>query len=375
MLPETSYADSEKSAPEEKSEIDSIALAAILVQDGHFDRARNMLKDVDPTREGIDRPRFYMLFGLVELKAQNNRAAVRLLKRSIESGQTDPSVQVFLAQGCFAIEDYKCAIAALDDADEAAAKLPGSYLIRSQSHVSLGQNGPALAALEIGLKRFPENYHLMRHKVMLLISLGLFQQALQDGALLIRSQQAGSEDYVALGEALRRGHQLSAAVKILEEARLRYSNDEQVLKQLARTYLEASLPLSASRILQDAARINPALTSEVAELYRRAGKPLLALRINSDVTDQRVKTKQRLGLLIELQRFEQAEALVPRLSRLGLLGDDQTRYAIAYTYYRTGAYDRAENFVAQIDDPVFFQKAVELRRAIEVCRKDSSACY
>lgn len=73
-------------------------------------------------------------------------------------------------------------------------------------------------------------------------------------------------------------------------------------------------------------------------------------RFDSDVTDQRVKTKQRFDHLIELKRFEQAEALIPRLSRPGLLDDDQTRYAIAYTYYRTGANDRAESFVAQIDD-------------------------
>lgn len=359
-------------APEE--EIDHVALAAVLIQDGHYDRAAAVLNEVDPEQEGLDLPRYHMLMGLVALKSNQFRQASVHLQKSIQAGQTDKMVWVFLAQALFALQEYPATLKALDAAGEAADELSGSFLIRAQCHWRAGDKPKAYDALQGGLLRHPGTLELLRHKVMLLIDLGLFQQALEDGSGLLAHKDVCAEDYVAIAEALRRGKQLRQATLILEEALLRYPDSEQVFLQLARTYLEENRPLTAGALLHRAARRNPALMVEAAELYRRAGSLLQALHTNAQVKDQQKKIRQRLGLFIELGRFEEAAAMEKRLSRLRLLKEEPIAYALAYSNYRTGRLLAAEEFLRGIRDPGLYQKAIELRRAIEVCRKSGWTC-
>lgn len=359
---------------ESGDEIDRLALAAILVQDGHYDRAEAVLRNVDPEQEGLDLARYTMLSGLVALKGGREREAAGLLEKSIEHGQTNEVVYVFLAQARFATGDYAGTLQALDAAGETADELPGSFMIRAQCHWRRGEKAGAYAALERGLRRYTGNLELLRHKVLLLVDMGLFQEAREQGQALLSSPRVRADDYVAIAEALRRGKQHDQAAVILEQARLRYPHHEPILKQLARTYLDAGRSLTAGRLFHEAARLNPSLTVEVAELYRRAGRLIEALWVNAQVTDQAAKIRQRLGLLIELERFEQAAGLERRLSRLGLLEDETVAYAMAYSFYRTGRLERAEGQLKRIREPAMYQKAIELRRAIEVCRTTGWAC-
>ena len=44
-------------------EVDLVAVAAVLVRDGHLDRAAGVLAEVDPTAEGVDLVRYHLLRG------------------------------------------------------------------------------------------------------------------------------------------------------------------------------------------------------------------------------------------------------------------------------------------------------------------------
>ena len=67
------------------------------------------------------------------------------------------------------------------------------------------------------------------------------------------------------------------------------------------------------------------------------------LRANARILDQKVKLKQRVAILIDLERFEAVSALEPRLSRMELLDDNQElRYALAYALFQVGEHRRAE---------------------------------
>ena len=70
-------------------------------------------------------------------------------------------------------------------------------------------------------------------------------------------------------------------------------------------------------------------------MYRRAGQTHRALTINSGLSDQPEKFRQRLALYLELQNFEQAAAMEIPLRRVGLLEDEDLRYAIA-SYSQVG---------------------------------------
>ncbi|RMG19133.1 MAG: hypothetical protein D6729_05910, partial [Deltaproteobacteria bacterium] len=149
---------------------------------------------------------------------------------------------------------------------------------------------------------------------------------------------------------------------------------ERVAVALARAYVEAGRPLAAAVVLQEASRFHPRLAGESAELYRRAGRYVRALHMNAQVRDAKEKTRQRLGILIDMAAFERAAALEPRLRRLGLLEDEKIRYALAYAAFKNGEYARAERHLAGLSDPTLFAKGIELRRAMEACRKSGARC-
>jgi hypothetical protein len=99
------------------------------------------------------------------------------------------------------------------------------------------------------------------------------------------------------------------------------------------------------------------------------------LYLNSQVTDQAVKTKQRLGILLELNQFEEAASLEKRLSRLDLLDDDKVRYAMAYVAFKTGNFEKARNHLKKINDPALFRSATDLLKAMEVYKDDKWQWY
>ena len=119
---------------------------------------------------------------------------------------------------------------------------------------------------------------------------------------------------------------------------------------------------------------DPQLISEAAELYRRAGRTSRALMLNGQIRDQSVKLKQRLAILLELQRFEQAASMDEDLVRIGLLEDEDIRYALAYAVFKTGDFDGAEFHLQKLSRPDLFRKAAELRRAMADCSEEPWQC-
>ncbi|NNK38050.1 MAG: hypothetical protein HKP03_06185, partial [Xanthomonadales bacterium] len=123
-----------------------------------------------------------------------------------------------------------------------------------------------------------------------------------------------------------------------------------------------------------AALIDPTLLAEAAELYRRSGQAYRALSLNGQLADQPEKFRQRLALYLQLRYFEQAAAMETPLYRVGLLEEEDLRYAIAYALFKSGEFDRAEVHLAELTRPDLFRKAAELRRAIQDCEEDSWKC-
>ena len=127
-------------------------------------------------------------------------------------------------------------------------------------------------------------------------------------------------------------------------------------------------------MLEEAARLDPALLSEAAEMSRRAGDLDRALLLNSQVSDQKEKARQRLAILVEMKRYEEAAAMEPRLSRLGLLEDEDVRYALAYSYFMTRRFDPAREHLKKITRADLFRSAAQLFKAMEVCEQDPLQC-
>jgi len=355
-------------------EVDRLSLAALLIRDGFYDRAESVLMEVDPAEEGLDLARYHTLKGLVFLQRRMYGEAREAFVQAERAGQADPLLSLYLAQAHFGLQEYPAAIQALDRAGETAAALPGAHMLRIQSLWNLGRKSETFDALDRAQARFPDEPGFTQRRLVYLVDLGLFQETIEEGLLYLEAIHAAPDDYVVLGESLRQGKQFDKAATLLEAARLRTPTHPRVLVALAHVYLDDGQPRTAARILEEAAREDPKYVSEAAELYRRAGDLDRALYLNREVQDPAVKTRQRLGLLLQTERFEEALALEDRAARLGLLQDDTIRYALAYVNFQTGRYPRARSLLRQVKKPELFHAASDLIRTIDVCEQSGWQC-
>jgi len=351
-----------------------LRVASLLLKDGHLERAAATLAAVDLGTKGLDRARYHSLSGLCALRLGRHAQAVAQLEAATRAGQKEPSAYLLLAQARFGLGNHRGTLEALERTGILANLYPGVFALKAQCHWRSGRKVDAWVALRDGLRRFPEERELSRQQVLLMVDLGLSQQAMTAGLRYLSRAQARADDYLAIAEALRRGKQHRKAILILEQARLRYPRSDGLLRQLARSYLDDRKPFIAAEILARASRRSPELRLEVAELYRRAGRLLSAVYFNEQALEQPAKVRQRLGLLIELQRFEEAAALAPRLSRLGLLADQTIAYALAYALFKTHRFDEAERLLSRLNRPDLFRRGAELRRAMDACRKSAWEC-
>ncbi len=358
-------------------EVDPIALASVLAENGHHERAAGVLAQVDPATPGLDLGRLATLRGVVALKLGDHALAARSLQEAIrlapQSADTR-NLSLLLAQARFSEGHFEAAVDALDEAAEVADAIPEAHLMRVQARWSLGQPELAWAAVKRGAQLHPAHSGLARQEVVILVELGLYETAAEAGRATLQRPEATSEDFVAIAEVLRRARRFEEARSLLERAHLRHPDDLPVTVMLARTCADLDMPLAAAKLYQQAAMRAPEHAVEAAETFRRAGWTESALRLNALVPDAKVRARQRLGLLIEQELFEEACALEPRLSRLGLLDDEPVKYAVAYALFKIQDYERAEARLRGIKDAEIFEQASELRRIILACQQQPEAC-
>lgn len=355
-------------AEQGEEEVDRLGLAALLIKDQHFERARAVLDEVDPKQPELDLARYHTLRGLVALQAQEHATARDELVLATNAGRVEPIVWVHLAQAHHALDAPAEALAALARSRAAWEGLVGVHRLKVLAHWKLKDRAGAFDALAAAERRFPADADFVKQRALYLLELSLYQEAADAGQVYLERAGRTAQAHLALGEALRRSRRAEEAARVLEAARLRFPQDLQVLVALAHAHLDAGRPRAAAGVLEEAARLDAKYLPEAAELHRRAGALDRALYLNAQVLDQKVKARQRLGILLQRSAFDVAVSLEPRLSRLGLLEDEDVRYALAYASYRAGDLERADAQLRGITRPELFRAATDLRRAIEVER-------
>ena len=355
-------------------EVDYVELAAVLMRDGEAERAAEALKNVDPAAEGVDLATYHTVRGLIAMETQQLAEAAEAFAAAAAAGQADPLIHLYRAQALFGLEQYAEAITAIEQAGPAVEGLSGAWLMRAHALWMQRRQQEALDVLAEASARFPANTSFQRRQVFYLIEAGLYQQAAELGRDYLTRVDGKPEDFVAIGTALRRGRSFDEALRFLEAARLAHPEDGNIGKALAQTWLEKGNPYAAAEILAIEAERDPTLLAEAAELFRRAGHPARALTLNARVTDSSRKLKQRVGILLELTRFDQVAGMEAALYRAGLLDDEDIRYALAYAHFRGGNFEAVERHLAALTRPELFRKATELRRLMQDCADARWSC-
>ncbi len=353
---------------------DFMELAAVMLKDGHSDRALLALQNVDLEDKKTDLARFYTLQGLAYMNLNDLVAAKDSLQQAVKNGQKDRVIFIYLTQVYFGLKDYQQTIQAIVKAGDQVNKDASLISLKAESYWQLKETDAAINALNEGQKIFPGDFRFLKRKVFYFAELGLYQEAAKLGKEYLKRSKAAATDYIAIGNALRLSKEYQEALNILEIARLQFPHDDMVAKLLAHTYLDQGKLNSAAFILEQAALLNPALQAEAAEIYRRAGRFHKALTLNESIRDQKVKFKQRLSILLALKQFERAANMESSLYRSGLLEDQEVRYALAYALFSSRRFPEANKHLDHLKNAELFRKGTELRRLMEVCKTEPWQC-
>lgn len=367
-------------ADDDNNEVNYLDLAALMLRDGNLGRALGALDQVDIQAEQqanteldeddedrFDSGRYWALRGTVHQRRNEPELARDAFGKAIAAGRTDASIYLSIAQISFSLQDYEAALTAIDQAGSEIERIASVYHLKAQANWLLERHPNALAVLDQASHIFPEDNSFQRRKVFFLIELGLYQEAAVLGEQYLQATTGSAEDYIAIGNALRQSGQVDEALGFLEAAQIKYPQNVTIKKVLAHTYIDQGSLHIAADIINEAAIIDSTLLPEAAELYRRAGQIYRALSLNSEITDQQAKLKQRLAIFIELNRYEQAGAMENDLRRLGLLDNEDVRYALAFALFKFGEFAKAESHLSLLTRTDLFRKAIEVRRAMQEC--------
>ncbi|MFB6375340.1 MAG: tetratricopeptide repeat protein, partial [Bradymonadaceae bacterium] len=331
-----------------------------------------MLAKVDPdAREAdVDRPMYYTLRGIIALKKKNYETAIQHFDEAIRYGQTDESIFIHLAQAHYGLKQWQKVVQMVRNADETGRDIPDLFLMKAESQRQLDRRSAAWQTLVEGRRRFDDNRAFHRQQVFLLVEMGLYREAMRRGrAYLKRGDQTAPDDYIAVAEAFRRAGEHDRAQILLERARFEHPEHTKLTVHLAHSYIGGGELIAGAELLQVAAESDPTHLGEAAEVFRRAGAYERALYLNSRVRNQTKKLEQRVAILLDQKTFGRIAALESRLSRLGLLSDQKIVYALTYAHFEVRNFERAQALTRRIESRDLFDSAVQLRRAIETCRK------
>ena len=360
---------------ERQDDLDPLKLAAVLLGDGHVDRAERALGRFEPEgAEAGKRARYFFLRGRLARQRGEPEAALSAFGRALEAGYEQPDIHLYRARAAFDAGDPERTLDALDDLGQEGADVPATHALRVAAHWRLEQREAAWTALETAIQRFPEQVEFRRQRLDYLLQLQLFSRALEVADNVIERSGTPAKDAAAVGSGLVKAGRTERAIPFLERHRMAHPDHADLAVTLARAYLEEGSPHAAAGIMDTAAARHPELAEKAAEIHRRAGNITRALYHNARVAEGPAKLRQRLGLFLERESYERAAAMDRDLRRNGLLDDESIRYALAYAHFRTGGFDRVDELLTGIADPDLFRKATELRRAMEECGEQAWQC-
>ena len=304
------------------------------------------------------------------MRQENYLEALGAFDQAVDAGRSDSEIHLSRARCAYGAKQCETVLSAFELAGEKSLSDADFFVMRAECAWQLDRRGDSLQILAEGQRAFPDRRGFGRQRIQRLLDLGLYSRAAEVGSEFLQSAEKSADDVLFLAEALLRSGQSKKAIPVLEKARLEFPQEVRFTVQLAHAWMSAHSPITAGNLFLEASLRDESYARDAAEVFRENGLLHRALRANARILDQKVKLKQRVAILIDLERFEAVSALEPRLSRMELLDDNQElRYALAYALFQVGEHRRAEGHLQKLTEPALFARAGSLRKAMADCRR------
>ena len=399
--------------------VNHMEIATIMYYDGKYDKALDELQRAKESHTDIEWDKYHNMRGLIFLKEENYHSSINAFKEAIVATRKkvytppveekpqreylftlfsksdkeekplvkkpvfDPEklrkdqieeIYIYLSQAYYKAEEYINAVHALDAAGEKGRASASLFTLRAECYWKAGQKGAAIDALSRGAKLFPEDATLLKQKFYYFAELKLYQASIAAAKAYMKKVPANAQEYISLAQMLQSGGESEEAIKVLEEAKLKFPSSAKVHILLGHYYNQKEMPHITADLFEEGSFYDEKYLKEAAEMHRRNGALAHALYLNSLMKDKAEKTKQKVAIYIGKDEFEKIIGLKDALDRYGLLQNDNMRYALAYAYYMVKEYEEAEAHLKRIEEDELFSKATVIRKNIEKCRNNSLEC-
>ena len=352
---------------------ENLELAALLIKDEQYEQARQLLAQIDVAQTS-DLATYYQLQGMVKMHLHNYAEAIGDFNASFQQGQTNLLIHLYLAQAYLALEQLPHVLEHLSRSGAIGKQLPLFYVLSDQCYQKMGQWTQALAILQKGLEIFPTNFQIHQSLIGFYLRQGLVQSALHSSAQFLK-QYNSPANYLQVAQIFQQNKDLPSAILILEQGKLSHPGNENLVLALVQIYYQLKKPGIAGQILEQWALLHPQFYPEVAELYQLANKHDYALYLNGRVLDEKKKFQQRFGFLLAQERFEQITQLENIWQKHLVLSSDESKYALAYSFFKIGKFNKMEQYLSEISQEELFLKALQMRKSAELCQEQAWACF
>jgi hypothetical protein len=344
-------------------EYEGVELASALLRDGKVPAARMVWADLSSAEKSAPEAQF--LLGNLFSAEQNFAAA--LTHYSQAEGQPKLTEQV-------AIQKAKAHFALGQLADcTAELKKIGNKVYESSQLVLLRSNcekQQTLQHLSTGETKI-QDFALFQEKIQFLLKKKLFLVA-RSMAFERLERSLGLSEILRLAEIFQTAQRWEEAQLILENAKVRFPLEKDVLLALAPLYHRQEWRLATIAAFEGAALTERKYFEHSAELNRQAGQLFRSLQQIPLVPGEREKLRLQLANYVDRGRWDLVSSLDTAIRRSDLREDGEVNYALAFSLARLGKITRAKEYLAKVQTPSLLPKATQLRKILEDCKNPPS---
>jgi tetratricopeptide (TPR) repeat protein len=301
---------------------------------------------------------------------------LKSFQKALEHDAQNPELYLGVSRAQLGLQQYKQAIQTLQSKKEQLLERPEFYQIMASAHFEAGLAVKGWRFLQQGSKKFSESLPLFKQKWHYLMEHKLIEASFVVARKMLDHKQQSSLDVARMGMRYRELREYKKAITLGEAARLMDPKDEEVLKDLARSYLQSKQTLAAAQVLTDYAKhFNPEFLAQASDLWYQAGRPAYAKALILDIRDPQIKTKKALSLALKEGDYFYMTSLREDVMRSSLKSEEDILYALAYAHFQEGDFAHAKKTLLSIQRPDLFQKVVSLKEAIKSCQTGESLCW
>lgn len=359
---------------QEEGELDSLSLAALLIKNKNYARAAGVLGQIKDPHEVIPE-KYWGLMGLLEIKQKRYHKALYAFEMAKKEGLKSNDLYLGLAQAYLGLKNYDRGLKVLEEHKNDLVDEILFYQIKASLAFESNKGELAWSTLHAGIKRFPKELPLIKQKWFYLVENNLIEVSYPVALEMADKYELSALDLARMGQKYRQFNDYKKAITLGEMARLKDPKDEEIIKDLARSYVKLENVTAAAQLFTELARHEPKYLVEASELWRKAGHSVYAERLAMDIRDPVAKMKQNITLALLNEDFTKMSQLGELAVRTPLKDDQDIQYALAYASFMVGNYQQVSLHLKSIQRDDLFKKAVALREAMSSCVKGETLCF